>query len=83
VTTLKRGSLYGCRLSEDGKPWPVPIERYFQTVNRYRDLAISPDGQVIYIATDPGGLTESADGGATDKVVNRGAILVFTYMGQN
>jgi PQQ-dependent dehydrogenase (s-GDH family) len=79
VTTLKRGSLYRVPLTADGQHAAGPIERYFQTVNRYRDLAISPDGQTIYIATDPGGLTEAADGGATDKVVNRGAILVFTY----
>jgi PQQ-dependent dehydrogenase (s-GDH family) len=81
VTTLKRGSLYRVPLSADGKSVAGPIERYFQTVNRYRDLAISPDNRTIYIATDPGGLTEAADGGATDKVVNRGAILVFTYQG--
>ena len=81
LTALKRGSLYRVPLSADGQSASGPIERYFQTNNRYRDLAISPDGRTIYIATDPGGLHETLDGGVSDKVANAGAILVFTYTG--
>ena len=81
VTALKRGSLYRVPLSADGKTVSGPIERYFQTDNRYRDLAISPDGRTIFIATDPGGLHEALAGGVSDKVANEGAILVFTYKG--
>ena len=83
VTALKRGSLYRVPLSADGLSVSGPIERYFHTVNRYRDLAISPDGQTIYIATDAGGLTESADGGVTDTITDSGAILVFHHAGTN
>ena len=83
VTTLKRGSLYRVPLSADGLKVAGPIERYFQTDNRYRDLAISPDGKTIYVATDPGGLHEAVGGGVSDQVANSGAILVFTYTGQN
>ena len=81
LTALKRGSLYRVPLSADGQSASGPIERYFQTNNRYRDLAISPDGRTIYIATDPGGLHETLDGGVSDKVANAGAILIFTYKG--
>ena len=83
VTALKRGSLYRVPLSADGLTASGPIERYFQTDNRYRDLAVSPDGQTIYVATDPGGLHEALTGGVDDDVANPGAILVFRYKGQN
>ena len=81
VPTLKRGSLYLLPLSADGKSLRGPIERYFQTENRYRDTAISPDGLTIYVATDPGGLAGALDGGTTTTLQNPGAILAFTYRG--
>ena len=62
VTTLKRGSLYVVALSADGQSVRGPFSRYFQSDNRYRDTAVSPDGKTIYIATDPGGAGRS-DGG--------------------
>ncbi len=82
VTTLKRGSLYVLPLSSDGKKAAGHFSRYFQSENRYRDTAVSPDGRTIYIATDPGGLTESGSGGTTAKMENPGAILVFTYQSE-
>jgi PQQ-dependent dehydrogenase (s-GDH family) len=82
VTTLKRGSLYVLPLTADGKKGGGRFSRYFQSENRYRDTAVSPDGRTIYIATDPGGLTEALAGGATGKMENPGAILSFTYVGE-
>ena len=82
VTTLKRGSLYRVPLSADGLAAAGPIERYFQTDNRYRDTAISPDGRTIYVITDIGGQHEAVAGGVMDGVENPGAILVFTYAGE-
>jgi PQQ-dependent dehydrogenase (s-GDH family) len=82
VTTLKRGSLYVVPLTADGKATIGHMSRYFQSENRYRDTAISPDKKTIYIATDPGGLAESRDGGATSVMQNPGAILSFTYVGE-
>jgi PQQ-dependent dehydrogenase (s-GDH family) len=82
VTTLKRGSLYVATLTADGKATTGHMSRYFQSENRYRDTAVSPDGRTIYIATDPGGLAESRDGGATGKMQDPGAILSFTYIGE-
>ncbi len=81
VTTLKRGSLYRIPLAADGRALRGPIERYFQSENRFRDTALSPDGRTIYVATDPGGLAESHAGGVTNRMRNPGAILVFTYAG--
>ena len=82
VTTLKRGSLYVLPLTADGKAAAGHFSRYFQSENRYRDTAVSPDGRTIYIATDPGGLAESMSGGSTGKMQNPGAILAFTYEGE-
>jgi PQQ-dependent dehydrogenase (s-GDH family) len=82
VTTLKRGSLYVLPLTKDGKAAAGKFWRYFQSENRYRDTAVSPDGKTIYIATDPSGLTESADGGVTRVMQDKGAILAFTYEGE-
>jgi mono/diheme cytochrome c family protein len=59
-----------------------PFWRYFQSDNRYRDTAVSPDGKTIYIATDPAGLAEATAGGTTRTMTNKGSILAFTYVGE-
>lgn len=82
VPALKRGSLYVVALSADGQSVRGPFSRYFQSDNRYRDTAVSPDGKTIYIATDSGGLAEAMAGGTTRSMTNRGSILAFTYVGE-
>jgi PQQ-dependent dehydrogenase (s-GDH family) len=82
ITTLKRGSLYVLPLSSDGKSAAGHFSRYFQSENRLRDLAVSPDGRTLYIATDNSGLLEALAGGMASTVENPGAILVFTYVGE-
>lgn len=82
VTTLKRGSIYRVPLSADGKTAAGPIERYFQSENRLRDMALSPDMKTMYVATDVSGLVGTMDGGAGTTLKNPGAILVYTYTGE-
>ena len=82
VTALKRGSLYVVALTPDGQRVQGPFSRYFQSDNRYRDTAVSPDGRTIYIATDPSGLAEAMAGGTTRAMTNKGSILAFTYVGE-
>lgn len=82
VTTLKGGTLFRVPLTEDGLAAAGPMERYFKTENRYRDMAVSPDGRTIYVATDIGGQFQALDGGVGDRVANQGAFLVFTYAGE-
>jgi PQQ-dependent dehydrogenase (s-GDH family) len=79
VTTLKRGSIYRVPLAADGKSLRGPIERYFQSENRFRDTAFSPDKKTMYVITDNGGLAEKLGGGTTTTMRNPGQILVFTY----
>lgn len=82
VTTLKRGSIYVLPLTPDGKKAAGPFSRYFQAENRYRDTAIHPNGKIIFVATDPGGMAQSRSGGATTSMEDKGAILAFTYTGE-
>jgi PQQ-dependent dehydrogenase (s-GDH family) len=82
ITTLKRGSLYVLPLTTNGKAAAGHFSRYFQSENRLRDLAVSPDGRTLYIATDNSGLLEALAGGMASKMENPGAILVFTYVGE-
>ncbi len=79
ITSLKRGSLYVLPLTEDGQTLNGPVQRVLRTENRYRDLAVSPDKRILYVATDIGGVAESLNGGVTFEVQNPGAILAFTY----
>ena len=80
VTALKNGALYILKLNGAG-PGIRDADQVFNTVNRYRDLALSPDARTIYIATDSGGVARDTSGGATDQLAHPGAILEFTYTG--
>ncbi len=80
--TLKRGSIYRVPLSADGQTVSGPIERYFQSENRLRDMTLSPDMRTMYVATDASGLVGTMDGGAGTTLQNPGAILVYTYTGE-
>jgi PQQ-dependent dehydrogenase (s-GDH family) len=81
VTSLKNGALYCLRLTEDGAWVQGDIARFFKTTNRYRDLALNPDGRSVYIATDSAGLARPESGPPTDKLDNPGAILEFRFTG--
>jgi PQQ-dependent dehydrogenase (s-GDH family) len=82
LTTLKRGSLYVLPLDASRRKAGGPIRRYLQSQNRYRDVAVHPDGRTIYVATDSGGLVEARGGGTTSDLEDRGAILAFRYSGE-
>ena len=81
VTTLKRGSIYRIPLASDGRSLRGPIERNFQSENRFRDTAFSPDKLTVYVATDSAGMAEALTGGTTTTMQNPGSILVFKYAG--
>jgi len=58
----------------------VPLT-HFKAQDRYRDLAIAPDGLRIYVITDPGRRTLTASGEPTAELAHPGALLEFTYEG--
>jgi hypothetical protein len=73
--------VYRLKLSADGRAVDGSPLAYFRAANRYRDLAISPDGRRIYVSTDDHGATSDASGRRTDALENPGALLEFTYTG--
>jgi PQQ-dependent dehydrogenase (s-GDH family) len=78
--SLIRGVVYRLKLSADGRSVPGPPVAMFPTANRYRDIALNPDGRTIYLATDPEGPSRGPGGGPR-PLANPGSILEFTYNG--
>jgi PQQ-dependent dehydrogenase (s-GDH family) len=78
ITTLKHGTVYRLKLSSKEEP-AGDLVPYWTTVNRYRDIAIHPDGRTFYVATDQRGLLRDHAGRPTRTPENPGAILEFRY----
>ncbi|MBD0711863.1 quinoprotein glucose dehydrogenase [Streptomyces sp. CBMA291] len=77
VTTLKDGSVHRLKVTPNGRNVGNP-ERLWTSQNRYRAIALSPDGMTVYVATDSAGLVRDVHTGApTTKLTNPGAILTF------
>jgi len=78
---MTRGRVYRMKLSPDGKSVVGANEELFRTQNRYRDMAITPDGRTFYLASDPEGLGKVMDlsGASVNTYANPGTILEFKY----
>jgi PQQ-dependent dehydrogenase (s-GDH family) len=83
-TGMTMGRVYRLKLSEDGRTVVGESDELFRSVNRYRDIAIAPDQQTFYLATDYEGLGRTTDlaGKRADTFANPGAILEFKYTGK-
>jgi PQQ-dependent dehydrogenase (s-GDH family) len=77
VTGLASGTVFRVSLSAAQDP----PKTYFKAQDRYRDLAIAPDGRRIYVITDDGGRTVTQTGEPTTELAHPGALLEFTYTG--
>jgi len=81
MATMMSGVIYRIPLLPgDGRRVGEPVA-YFKTVNRYRDLAVAPDGRRIYAVTDNTGRTIGPDGMPVRELEHPGALLEFTYGG--
>ena len=83
MTTMISGVVFRMPLTGDRRsPVGAPVA-YFKTGNRYRDIAIAPDGLRLYVATDPTGQgrTVGPSGLLTRELVNPDAVLEFKYTG--
>lgn len=80
LASLSRGAVYRMALSANHQLAVGGPAQEFKTTNRYRDLAIRPDGRAIYVVTDSAGRTRDALGQATNQIANPGAILEFLYV---
>ena len=78
VASLVSGAIYRIPL---GTTVPERPLTYFKAQDRYRDIAIAPDGRRIYAVTTPRGRTLTASGEPTTRLARPGALLEFTYTG--
>jgi len=76
VTTLKDGSVYRLKLTNNGRRIAT-TEKLWASQNRYRDTAFSPDGRTVFVATDSAGLVRDPNGAPTSLLANPGSILAF------
>ena len=72
---LIRGAVYRLSLAPDGRLVQGPPSELFKSANRYRDIALNPDGRTLYLATDPSGPSRDAAGVVSQKLANPGSIL--------
>jgi len=77
VPSLRNGSVYALKLSQDGNSVQGDALRLFRTHNRYRDIAVSPDHTRIYLATDNTGQGGARPDEQTGPLDNPGCILEF------
>jgi glucose/arabinose dehydrogenase len=77
VAGMVSGVIFRIPLNDSSGP---PLT-YFKAQDRYRDLAIAPDGRQIYAVTGVSGRTLTAAGESTPNLAHPGALLEFTYKG--
>ena len=77
VAGMASGTIYRIPLNAASDP---PLT-YFKAQDRYRDIAIAPDGKRIYVITAINGRTVTATGEPTATLAHPGALLEFTYTG--
>ena len=83
ATALKTGTVYRMELGADGKSLSGEPIAYFKTTNRYRDVAVGPDGRTFYVITDSANWTLGPDDLPTNELENPGTILEFRYTGSD
>jgi PQQ-dependent dehydrogenase (s-GDH family) len=77
VTSLVSGTIYRIPLNDiDAAPLT-----YFKAEDRYRDLAISPDGMKIYAVTSRFGRSLSTTGEFAPALAHPGSLIEFSYAG--
>lgn len=52
---------------------------YLQSGNRFRDIAISPDGKKLYLITDRSSITSGPTKEDPQSSTEKGALIEFTY----
>lgn len=82
IAALKGGRLIRLNLNNAGDSIISDTIMYFRNQIRYRDVAVSPDGWRIYMATDSATRSSGPSGDKGIEYANRGVILEFTYLGR-
>jgi PQQ-dependent dehydrogenase (s-GDH family) len=82
IPTLKKGTIYRAKLAPDGNSIVGDTYEIFHSSNdRYRDVALDPDGVTIYAITDNSGSTSGPSGSTAVTIVNPGVIVKIQYTG--
>jgi len=79
VLSLKSGQVYRVKLNATGTAATGEPTQHFKSTNRYRDIAIDPNGRTIYLATDSQGSSTDNAGRTGQTLANPGAIISYTY----
>jgi PQQ-dependent dehydrogenase (s-GDH family) len=82
LPTLKHGKLIRLQLNAAGTGMVGDTLTYFKAPVRYRDLAISPDGTRLYLATDSSSVSSGPSKEEPKGTSCKGCILEFTYQPQ-
>ena len=77
VAGMASGTIYRMPLTASSDP---PLT-YFKAQDRYRDLAVAPDGRRIYVVTDTRGRVVTATGEMTATLEHPGTLLELTHTG--
>lgn len=89
LASLKRGSMMRVKLNADGSAVAAggiggfDTAYVFPTNNRFRDLAIDPDGWSIYASIDRRGSTSGPTSDNPVGSTHAGAIIKYTFRGYN
>jgi len=79
ILSLKTGTVFRVKLGSDGTAAAGDPTKHLKSTNRYRDIAIHPNGRTIYLATDSQGSSTDDAGRTSRTLANPGSILAFTY----
>jgi len=79
ILSLKTGTVFRVKLNADGTAAPGDATKHLKSTNRYRDIAIHPNGRTIYLTTDNQGSSTDDAGRTSRTLANPGSILAFTY----
>lgn len=83
ITTLKRGTIFRTKLNATGTALEDgTYEEFHSSDDRYRDLALDPDGRTIYAITDNFGGTSGPGGTSGVSIQNPGVIVKIEYTGE-
>ncbi|HEX8507171.1 MAG TPA: PQQ-dependent sugar dehydrogenase [Hymenobacter sp.] len=79
LPTLKHGKLLRLQLNAAGTGVSGDTLTYFKAPVRYRDLALSPDGRRLYLATDSSSVSSGPSKEDPKGTSCKGCILEFSY----